>query len=109
MPEEEHSMSSRQEPGTVNDVGHPSNNGLNHNAILRWVIFEISILNDDDVSCRRNHSRAERSALALIHGVIKDTYRGNPSRLIDFLQKIPCPIRGAVIDDNDLFIKWSTF
>src|SRR5882762_4125908 len=96
MPEVEHTMrTAAEEARSEDDIGAALNQGLQELRVLGWVIFEIGVLDDDEIASRLLNAAAERSALA---HVMRLEERPNLRMFqLQLLQDFAGTIAGAVI------------
>ena len=77
MPEEKNPMGPSLEPGTIDDISLPLQNGSNQTRIFRWMILQVGILNDNHVSCDVKYSRPNGSPFTLIRLVENNLLNGD--------------------------------
>src|SRR5262245_14236775 len=100
-------MRPRQKSRAVDDIGQAVLDWLNQSTVLGRIVFEIGVLNDDDVASRSSNSSTESSSLALIDLVIQHSDGWNFARSIELTQNLARSVLGAVVNNDDLFIEWS--
>ena len=74
MPKEQYAVRLSRESGAVHHVRQPRFDRLQESGIVSRVIFEICVLDQDDLSSNLRESRPQRSALAAIVWVAHDAH-----------------------------------
>jgi hypothetical protein len=64
-----------QEARTVNHIGFASRDRVEQEKVLLRVVFEVRILNNNDLPCDSAEAGAKRRPLSLIFRMIKDDVR----------------------------------
>ncbi len=59
-----------EEAAAVNDVGFAIDDGLEQHGVFSGVVFEVGVLDDDDVACDVCKSGAECSTFAFVDFVV---------------------------------------
>src|SRR6266542_6067040 len=105
MPEVNDPMrSATHEPGTKHNIGTIFQNRCKKYGILLWIILQVRVLNDHEVTCSSLETSAQGCSLTEIaflqHNLI------HPPRRFPF-EKFPCSIgRSVVHDDNFHVFDW---
>src|SRR5512139_1980934 len=117
MPKVEGPKRAAQEPGTVDHVRDSSDNGLEKPGILSGIVFQIRVLDYDDIARCLLETPAQGGSLSLVSflkqdlevGQIQDRSRVGEGKGTTFpfgpghvKQELPGPVSGAVVDDNKL-------
>ena len=82
MPDKQRPVWSRQKARAIDDVRAAVEDRLYEYAVLGRVVFEIRVLNDDDVSGGAGYSRAQRCAFALVDGMVEQSHRRDLPRRV---------------------------
>src|SRR5215831_20571885 len=116
------------EPGAVDDVGHlPLYDRREHVRPVVWIVFEVGVLNDDDIARDARQAGSDRGAFASV-ALVKEDCEGNIGNVLRavggefelaaaiqpqaapasprlaevFSQPVRGAVAGSVIDDDDL-------
>lgn len=99
VPEIQHSMrTSGLKTGSIDDVGSIIEKRFEQNGILSWIIFEICVLNDDEIGASVCETCAKCSTFAVIPFVVNDSY----TRVFDGSENRARSVSGAIVDYDDL-------
>ena len=112
MPVIQHAMRLiSEESATENDVRFALNDRSQKTRILRRIVFQVGVLNDDDVSAGGFKSGANRRSFAPVllvedelEFVPRISRRGLLIRL-KLLQLVASPVAAAIVNQHDLFAK----
>src|SRR4030095_14681557 len=98
---QEYAMAS-QKPRSVDDISSPLANQLDQIGEFLGRIFEIGILNHDEISANRAETGAQRRAFAAVFGLQQ---QGESQLALQSSQHVAGAIGRAVIDDDQLRAK----
>ncbi len=93
-----HVLALAGEAAAVHDACLPSQNRLEQAGPIVGIVFEVAILNQDEVAARPGQSGADGCAFALVHLVAQDPY----GRVLDGTKHFVGTVARPIIDDNDL-------
>src|SRR5688572_1158221 len=98
MSEQEDAVAA-EEPGAVDDIGAAVDDQLDQLRELLRGVFEIGILNDDDVAADRVKAAADRGAFALVALLQEQSEAVAP---LQVGKAVARPVGGTVVDDDQL-------
>jgi len=106
MPEIQHTMCfTTDQPGSVYNVSFSIKDGLQQFWVIRRVILQVGILDQNDVSRARSKTGTQRCALATIMFMKQQTYFPSLTGR-DFLQPLTRSIRRKVVDYDQFLLNW---
>src|SRR5262249_11996383 len=88
------------EAGSVDDVGAPLENGTKKLRVLGGIVLEIRILNQDDTPGRLGEATAQGGSFPPVTVL---EYYDDVLMLRELRHDVLRPVRGAVVDDDQLF------
>src|SRR5688572_30783828 len=103
MPEIEDAMAARrtEKTRTVHHIGAALENRLQEQRVFTRVVFEVRVLDDDDIAGRFANAAGDGGAFALI---VRLQQHANTVAAIEFRENIPRAVGGAVVNDDQLFL-----
>ena len=90
-------MGSTQKAGTVHRVGSSAQDRLEQDGKLVGIVFEVRVLDDDDVPGCSSEACAQRSALArvlLMEDQLIDQL------ILELFEQVTGPVGGAIVHDD---------
>ena len=102
MPEEQHAMRPAEKARSEHRIGPPVQNRLQERRIVRRVVLQVGVLDDDDVALRLREAGPQRRALALVALVVEDAHVIALDPVHDLARAIG---RGVVHDDDFLAVR----
>ena len=101
MPKHDRPAGAAQEARTINNLSDPLLDRADQIGIFTRIIFQISVLNDEHITCGFVKPRLERCAFAAIFSA-KNTPGKGLVLCTNLMKDLRGAIRGAVIDEYDL-------
>jgi hypothetical protein len=101
VPEEEHAVRPAQKTAAVDDVGPAVQDGLEELRILPGIVFQVGVLDKDDIALGVRESRLQRPSLAGV--LLVEENLG--LRRGEFRKDLARPVGRPVIDDDDLLLQ----
>jgi hypothetical protein len=89
----------KREPKTTSSL--PSRDGFHQSWIFARIVFEIGVLDDDDIPGRLPKARPQGCVLPLVDLVMHQMIY--PAPLFQLLEHLPRAIARAIVDDYDFF------
>jgi len=89
-----------QETRSVNNVRFAADNRLQDRAVIIGIVFQIAILNQDDVARSQFDALADRGSLA---GISRGVMSDDDSIASLLVERLACAISRSIIDHHDLF------
>ena len=90
-----------QETRAVNHIRLSGQNRIEKERVFLWVVLEVRVLDQDNISGGGLEAAPQRSALPSICRVANDNVRDLSQAVFD---DVTCPIRRAIIHNDDLEI-----
>ena len=102
MPEEQHAVRAAREPRAIDHVRAVIEDRSQQVWIIRRIVFEVGILNENDVARGVFESRAEGRTLAAVDGMRNDF---DPAHLLKFPEDVAGAVGGGVVHENDFIFQ----
>jgi hypothetical protein len=123
MPKIVDTLRSAEEAGAKDNVGTTVNDGFEEFAVVTRIVFEVGVLDEDNIACDFREATAESGAFTLVVGLEKDAEIAEVNgigaiecgslssarglELRELFEDLASAVSGAVIDEDDFLAEGS--